>query len=121
MTGAPAYYVKINQSHSLDLLKEAVRKNYIITATSVPNKEEKQKLMQKGILTLQSYSLLRQERVPTHDGGYVDIIQLRNPWGNFEWKGDFSDESPVWTEEAKRICDLKVADDGFFWMSWDDF
>ncbi|MCP4294665.1 MAG: hypothetical protein GY786_03570 [Proteobacteria bacterium] len=25
------------------------------------------------------------------------ILQIRNPWGKFEWNEDFSDESGLWT------------------------
>ena len=25
------------------------------------------------------------------------LVQLRNPWGNFEWQGDWSDHSDLWT------------------------
>ena len=31
----------------------------------------------------------------------VKILQLRNPWGHFEWTGDWSDNSDCWTEKAK--------------------
>lgn len=51
----------------------------------------------------------------------MKLIKLRNPFGNYEWEGDWSDESDCWTEEAKRICNLVVADDGIFWMSLPDF
>jgi hypothetical protein len=77
--------------------------------------------MTKGILTLQSYSLIRIEDVPDHDGNTITLIQLRNPWGCFEWNGDYGDESKTWSEEAKKICNLQVADDGFFWMNFKDF
>ncbi len=28
----------------------------------------------------------------------VKLLKLRNPWGNFEWDGDWSDNSNKWTE-----------------------
>jgi len=27
------------------------------------------------------------------------LVKLRNPWGGGEWKGDWSDESYLWTKE----------------------
>lgn len=25
------------------------------------------------------------------------LLCLRNPWGNYEWEGDWSDKSKLWT------------------------
>lgn len=119
--GAPAYYYKVNEENAVNVIRQAYENKYIITATSEPNPQEKKKLMTKGILTLQSYSLIRIEDVPDHDGNTITLIQLRNPWGCFEWNGDYGDESKTWSEEAKKICNLQVADDGFFWMNFKDF
>ena len=35
------------------------------------------------------------------------LVQLRNPWGKFEWRGDWSDKSTKWTDALKhavRAC-----------------
>ena len=54
-------------------------------------------------------------------GQKVRLLRLRNPWGNFEWQGDWGDKSDCWTPELKIQLDLKEdADDGTFWMSFDD-
>jgi hypothetical protein len=74
LTGAPAYYIKINETNSFEMMKDAMRLNYIVTATSVPSKEEKAKLLQKGILTLQSYSVLKIETVLIRNGDTIDVI-----------------------------------------------
>lgn len=50
------------------------------------------------------------------------LLQLRNPWGRFEWKGDWSDSSPLWTPEYRAAFLPEFGeDDGIFWMSYDDF
>ena len=46
---------------------------------------------------------------------------MRNPWGSFEWKGDWSDNSPCWTDQAKKQVNLKNVDDGSFWMDLENF
>jgi len=28
----------------------------------------------------------------------VRLIKLRNPWGKFEWDGEWNDQSDVWTD-----------------------
>lgn len=31
----------------------------------------------------------------------VTLIKLRNPWGKLEWKGEWSSDSPLWTQEQR--------------------
>jgi len=36
-------------------------------------------------------------------GGKTErLLKIRNPWGNFEWKGDWSDASPLWTPALRE-------------------
>lgn len=50
------------------------------------------------------------------------MIKIRNPWGQFEWDGDWSDKSKKWTEEYKNAFNpILDEDDGTFWMSFEDF
>ena len=30
------------------------------------------------------------------------LVKLRNPWGKGEWKGKWSDDSSMWTEDLKE-------------------
>ena len=45
------------------------------------------------------------------------LVQLRNPWGHTEWQGDWSDASPLWTDQLKAHFGWSDADDGTFWMA----
>ncbi|XP_071063863.1 calpain-8 isoform X1 [Dasypus novemcinctus] len=51
------------------------------------------------------------------------LIRLRNPWGEVEWTGAWSDDAPEWNfidPRRKEELDRK-AEDGEFWMSFSDF
>eukprot|EP00622_Pseudochattonella_farcimen_P004276 FR739634.1.p1 GENE.FR739634.1~~FR739634.1.p1 ORF type:complete len:241 (+),score=18.85 FR739634.1:76-723(+) len=56
------------------------------------------------------------------------LLKLRNPWGTFEWDGDWSDKSSVWSKHpaVKQSVGFFAGgtqdkDDGSFWMNWNDF
>lgn len=89
-----------------------------------------------GIAGSHAYSLLevyeieilgyKQYRVLTpdqsKDGMNIErLVKLRNPWGKGEWKGKWSDESDEWTEDLKAQVNFESADDGVFYMTWNDF
>ena len=50
------------------------------------------------------------------------LLNIRNPWGSFEWDGDWSDNSPKWTPKIKKaIKPILDEKDGTFWMNYSDF
>lgn len=74
-----------------------------------------------GLITEHSYGLIAAKRLKDKNGKEIQLVQLRNPWGNFEWNGDWGDTSDLWTDELKRECNFSAnADDGLFWMSFED-
>uniref|UniRef100_A0A7S4R5T6 Calpain catalytic domain-containing protein n=1 Tax=Alexandrium monilatum TaxID=311494 RepID=A0A7S4R5T6_9DINO len=76
-----------------------------------------------GICEGHAYSLLEVLEVPGGccEGGRERLVKLRNPWGDTEWRGRYSDGSSAWTEEAAELAGLEQGDDGVFFMPWDDF
>lgn len=70
-----------------------------------------------GIVQGHAYSVLKLMEV---DG--KQLICLRNPWGQGEWTGDWSDDSELWTTRMKNLTGQKdFAEDGIFWMDFNDF
>ncbi|KAM6916419.1 calpain-2 catalytic subunit-like [Xenentodon cancila] len=56
-------------------------------------------------------------------GGPVQLVRIRNPWGQVEWTGPWSDGSSEWnyvSEDEKSKLNY-MAEDGEFWMSYSDF
>lgn len=54
----------------------------------------------------------------------LDMIRMRNPWGEREWTGPWSDSSEEWQKVSKSEREklgVTVEDDGEFWMTFEDF
>ncbi len=49
------------------------------------------------------------------------LLKLRNPWGNNEWSGDWSDNSKKWTPELMKKLNFKSGNDGTFYMKYEDY
>lgn len=77
-------------------------------------------LKENGLLAMHSYGILAVARVPNKLGKVVKLVKMRNPWGNFEWNGKWSDKSDEWTPELKKKLQLEVKDDGIFWIDFDE-
>eukprot|EP00750_Incisomonas_marina_P031679 INCI8276.3.p1 GENE.INCI8276.3~~INCI8276.3.p1 ORF type:complete len:1005 (+),score=141.56 INCI8276.3:126-3140(+) len=85
-----------------------------------------------GLVTGHSYALLDAVEIQPGDMGWdgptpLRLVQLRNPWGKFEWKGAWSENSNEWKrypEIFRRFEeeDLKEGSNtGLFWMAMPDF
>uniref|UniRef100_A0A671TFP5 Calpain 2, (m/II) large subunit b n=1 Tax=Sparus aurata TaxID=8175 RepID=A0A671TFP5_SPAAU len=48
------------------------------------------------------------------------LVRMRNPWGQVEWTGAWSDGSSEWSQ-VQGDCPHANAEDGEFWMSFSDF
>ena len=51
----------------------------------------------------------------------LKLIQLRNLWGIFDWRGEWSKRSKSWTEEIIKKVQPDLEDETHFWMSFDHF
>jgi len=71
-----------------------------------------------GLVPGHAYSLIEVREETVH-GKPVRLIKLRNPWGRFEWNGEWGDKSPLWTDEAKKKFKPELKDeDGCFYMPY---
>jgi calpain-15 len=50
------------------------------------------------------------------------LLNIRNPWGQFEWNGAWADNAEEWTDEMIEELEPEFNDsDGSFWMCLEDF
>ena len=94
----------------------------LFLSCTLNNDADKDKMESEGLITGHAYSVMEAVEAKGEK-----VICLRNPWGAFEWNGKFSDGSKEFDrirDELKRqVADDLVdgADDGSFWMGFDDF
>lgn len=78
------------------------------------------RLEKVGLTPGHAYAVLKALEIDT--GTAVEkVVQLRNPWGNFEYSGDWSDYSSKWTDELKIKYEFNKKNEGIFYMAFDDF
>uniref|UniRef100_G3NNP2 Calpain-3 n=1 Tax=Gasterosteus aculeatus aculeatus TaxID=481459 RepID=G3NNP2_GASAC len=76
-----------------------------------------------GLVKGHAYSVTAVDEVKRKDSK-VRLVRLRNPWGQVEWNGPWSDNSKEWANLSaaeKEKLQHQSAEDGEFWMSFEDF
>jgi len=114
LTGAPSFNFKVEKGSDDEIwarIKQADLKKYVIGASGRGGVQRS-----TGIVGNHAYTVISVHEVEGHR-----LLKLRNPWGSFEWKGDFSDSSPLWTESLKKAVRYEKAEDGIFFMTLKDF
>ena len=111
---------KSNKEEIWKKCEDAAGKGYVMTAGTsgdVSNLD----LEEVGLSPGHAYSFLNIYKVDTGNG-IERVVKLRNPWGNGEYNGAWSDSSKKWTASTKKQCGYTDDnDDGVFYMSFDDF
>lgn len=121
LTGAPGFeFIIAEEENIFGIIENADNNNYVMATGCGKKDSDKAALKELGLVTEHSYGIIAAASVTGSDGAEAKICKLRNPWGSFEWKGDWGDESEKWTDELKEQLNIKTEDDGTFWMDIED-
>lgn len=120
LTGAPTQYFSHDDDDLWANMLEANSQGFLMAASAGTTEASQALLESVGLIGQHSYGLLDVRDIDTKDGP-EHLVKLRNPWGDFEWKGDWSDTSSNWTPELKAELEFTEVNDGTFWMSFADF
>lgn len=120
ITGAPVFTLDHDNCKTEDVwknLKDGVRNGYAMLCSL---DSEKYNYEDHNCISNFSYNVIGTYKINTSNGN-VKLIKIRNPWKNFDWEGDWSDESDLWTREIKEEVDYESSENGIFYMSLEDY
>jgi len=118
-TGGVCKYIHDLKS-SWDELCSALRRGNILAAGSKNGRDTD--FSYGNIAQGHGYSILDAKEYNDYNKR-IKLIKLRNPWGQKEWTGEYSDESSLWTPKLKEYFNAQEAfgDNGVFFMKYEDF
>ena len=105
-------------------LSEANQESSIITCSTSNNNPDGEKM---GLKANHVYSITKLSQFKIRNGishTTETLVRIRNPWGEWEWKGawsDYSDEMKALKPRKKRQYGIKIDNDGEFYMRMTDF
>lgn len=130
LTGAPTEYYDLkaqeiagNTEIIWSYLTAMLDNGFLLTASSIREIDNNSihDLKSKGIIGSHSYSVLDAKQIDLGNGTTERLVKLRNPWGNKQWTGAWSDGSNNWNDYTLRQANhYKNNKNGIFWMTVSD-
>ncbi|XP_077141832.1 calpain-1 catalytic subunit-like [Ranitomeya variabilis] len=105
------------------IIQKAVEKRSLMGASiNILDQSESEMRTPEGLVKGHAYSIIGVSEVEYHERK-IPLLRLRNPWGQVEWNGRWSDNSSTWllVDNATRQKLQLKGEDGEFWMQMDDF
>ncbi|XP_047681674.1 calpain-9 isoform X3 [Prionailurus viverrinus] len=121
---AETFATKEAPENFYEILEKALKRGSLVGCSiDIRNATESEARTPFGLIKGHAYSVTGIDQV-NFQGRNVELIRVRNPWGQVEWNGSWSDSSSEWLSvgaaEQKRLCHTSL-DDGEFWMAFRDF
>ncbi|CAH2255659.1 calpain-8 [Pelobates cultripes] len=118
-----SYDLKKAPADLYDIIQKALKAESLLGCSiDITNAYDTEAITSRKLVKGHAYSVTGAEEV-LYRGHTEKLVRLRNPWGEVEWTGPWSDEAPQWNSidpKVKAALD-KQSDDGEFWMAYSDF
>ncbi|XP_044200140.1 calpain-8 isoform X2 [Thunnus albacares] len=120
---AESYDLKKAPPFLFNIMRKALKLGSLLGCSiDISSSSETEAITSQKLVRGHAYSITAAQQV-RHFGSPVELLRIRNPWGQVEWTGAWSDDSSEWDgvqpEEKKKLD--HSANDGEFWMSYADF
>ncbi|NXE84802.1 CAN8 protein, partial [Cochlearius cochlearius] len=118
-----SYELRKAPSNLYQIIQKALRAGSLLGCSiDITTAAEIEAITSLKLVKGHAYSVTGAEEV-YYRGRPEKLMRLRNPWGEVEWTGAWSDNAPEWNyidPKLKQALDKQV-DDGEFWMAFSDF
>ncbi|KAJ6666848.1 hypothetical protein lerEdw1_018850, partial [Lerista edwardsae] len=118
-----SYDLKKAPPNLYQIIQKALRAGSLLGCSiDITSAAETEAITSRKLVKGHAYSVTGAEEV-NYRGRPEKLVRIRNPWGEVEWTGAWSDNSSEWNyiDPMQRKALDKKADDGEFWMSYSDF
>uniref|UniRef100_A0A6Q2XKT2 Calpain-1 catalytic subunit n=1 Tax=Esox lucius TaxID=8010 RepID=A0A6Q2XKT2_ESOLU len=117
------YDLKKAPSDLYSIMSRAVERGSLLGCSiDITGNSDMEAVTFKKLVKGHAYSLTGVEQV-SYRGIMTKLVRVRNPWGQVEWTGAWSDNSREWDgvdPEVRGRLQMR-SEDGEFWMSFNDF
>ena len=117
LTGFPTEFLshkELEEIEIFDKIEKGDKEGTIMSSASKGNDE----IEERQLVRSHAYTLISAKKWKERN---LFLLKLRNPWGEGEWNGNWSDDSQCWTDEYKEYFDYKLNNDGIFWIDISDY
>ncbi|KAJ8366097.1 hypothetical protein SKAU_G00149280 [Synaphobranchus kaupii] len=109
--------------HLFKIIQKAIHRGSLLGCSiDITSSSDSEAITSQKLVKGHAYSVTGADEAE-YEGDVVKLIRIRNPWGQVEWTGPWSDGSMQWhqvsDEDRERLNNR--SEDGEFWMSFSDF
>ncbi|XP_069022975.1 calpain-2 catalytic subunit-like [Embiotoca jacksoni] len=120
---AEAHDLKKPDPHLFHIIQKALSRGSLMGCSiDITSSADSEAVTSQKLVKGHAYSLTGASQVD-YRGDTEKLVRIRNPWGQVEWTGAWSDSSMQWRyisdEDRERLSHR--SEDGEFWMSFSDF
>ncbi|KAM8747511.1 calpain-1 catalytic subunit [Acanthopagrus schlegelii] len=105
------------------IISRAIERGSLLGCSiDISNTSDMEAVTFKKLVKGHAYSVTGVEEV-VYRGNLTKLVRIRNPWGEVEWTGAWSDNSREWdsVDHSVKSRLQNRSEDGEFWMSFNDF
>ncbi|KAJ8392425.1 hypothetical protein AAFF_G00075500 [Aldrovandia affinis] len=109
--------------HLFKIIQKALRRGSLLGCSiDISSSADSEAVTSQKLVKGHAYSVTGADQVE-YRGDVQRLIRIRNPWGQVEWTGPWSDGSMQWQQisddDRERLSNR--SEDGEFWMAFSDF